>query len=407
MDEDQQLAVLWRSLMEQRDNKLLVVAVLSTLLALSSISFAQNSPSPASESLKLLISLKKTFVAPPESARIVLHLHNSTSQPLWLYRRARGKKSPEELVDPFAVQVGGSTVELQLAPTDSAAGAVVTAASATVLEYVQMPKPRLAKVSADGDYEETAIVQLHPALAEGNKPIWGAYQLRVIYRANYPNVDVFKQTLAVNLWQGEVASNAVSIELRPPLPDSVGEIDGTAVGVDLTPRAAIRISLSDAEGQLMDQRVTGVDGRFTFDHLPMALYWITGHREDATQDTVVFTHQELASALTRATVQLTFVAAESEDPKKFIRKPVLLRVVDSNQHPIVGVGVEAILTQGPLIDDLKAVTDVDGTAPMELIPGRNAISLKLHGCEEQVERADVAPGAGVDGYKYVYDCAKK
>ncbi len=155
--------------MRQRHNKIVIVATLSVLLALSSNSFAQNSPPTASESLKLLISLKQTFVAPPDAPRIVLHLHNSTPQPLWLYRRAKGKKSAEELTDSLAVKVGGSTLELRLLPVDSTSGSVVTASGTTVLEYAQMPKPRLVKVEPDGDYEETAIVQLRPALAAGEQ----------------------------------------------------------------------------------------------------------------------------------------------------------------------------------------------------------------------------------------------
>jgi hypothetical protein len=42
-----------------------------------------------------------------------------------------------------------------------------------------------------------------------------------------------------------------------------------------------------------------------------------------------------------------------------------------------------------------------------LLPGRNSFSLKQHGCADQVERADVAPGGGVDSSKFVFDCAKK
>ncbi len=171
--------------------------------------------------------------------------------------------------------------------------------------------------------------------------------------------------------------------MRPPLPDSIGKIDGTAVGADLTPLAAVRVSLSDAQGQLMDQAVTGVDGRFTFDRLPMALYWITGRREDTTQDTVTFTHQELASSLTHSTLQLTFITPESDDPKKIVHKPVLIRIFDSTHQPVAGVQIDSIFSREQFVDDLKAVTASDGTATMELIPGRLVISLKSRGCPEQ------------------------
>jgi len=52
-------------------------------------------------------------------------------------------------------------------------------------------------------------------------------------------------------------------------------------GQDLQPRAGVRVSLSDAQGEVINQQVTEGDGRFSFDHLPMALYWVTGRREDA------------------------------------------------------------------------------------------------------------------------------
>jgi hypothetical protein len=60
-----------------------------------------------------------------------------------------------------------------------------------------------------------------------------------------------------------------------------------------------------------------------------------------------------------------------------------------------------------VVDDVKTSTDDDGMAVMELLPGRNFVTLKRHGCHEQQERADVAPGEGVDGFKVVSDCPKK
>jgi hypothetical protein len=382
------------------------VAGVSLLLPLARAQGQANSPT-----LKLLISLRQPFVAEPEAARIVLHIHNSTSQTLWLYRRARGKHPPEEIVQEEnqpSKTTGGSSVEVRLLPADAdAARSVVSPAEATILEYVQMPKPRLIKLAAGADYEETSIVHLQPALAEGQKPIWGAYQLTVIYAASFSNGDLFQRNLGTALWQGEVTSNSITIDVRPPLPDAVGVLSGTAVGQDLQPRAGVRVSLSDEQGQLIDQRVTEADGQFSFDHLPLALYWVTGRREDATQDTVTFHHQELASSLPSASVQLAFFPEETDNPKKYVRKPVLIRVFDAGRQPLGGVELDAIFTNGQVIDDVKAVTSDDGTAAMELLPGRNSFSLKQRGCQEQAERADVAPGVGVDGFRYVFDCVKK
>ncbi len=141
---------------------------------------------------------------------------------------------------------GGSTVEVKLQPVDAkAAQAVISPAEATVLEYVDMPKPRLVKLAAGGDYEETSIVHLQPALAEGEKPIWGAYRLAVVYGASFSNAEEFQRNLRATLWQGEVTSNTIALELRPALPDSLGVLGGSTLGQDLQPRAGIRVSLSD------------------------------------------------------------------------------------------------------------------------------------------------------------------
>jgi len=35
------------------------------------------------------------------------------------------------------------------------------------------------------------------------------------------------------------------------------------------------------------------------------------------------------------------------------------------------------------------------------------VTLRQRGCARQDERADVTPGNGIDGFKLVYDCARK
>ncbi len=419
--------------MVQRHPKLMNIAAVLAII-ISGFSFpAMCARPPASQQIKLLISLKQPYVAEPEAARIVLHVHNSSSQTLWLYRRARGKHPPVETLQeenrPLKTS-GGSTVEVNLLPADEkAAQSVVTAAEATVLEYVQMPKPRLIKLAAGEDYEETSIVHMQPALSEGQKPIWGNYQLTVNYAASYSNGDIFPNSLGADLWQGEITSNTITIDLRPPLPDAVGEVNGTAVGgQDLQPRAGIRVSLSNAQGQVIDQRVTESDGRYSFTHLPMALYWVTGRWDVASRDTMVFRHTELTHDNLVSSTQLVLYPPDAENPaafhdarlgpimapmlegpspKSLVHKPVLIRVFDSSRKPLGKVEIEAILSHEDIIDDLKAMTGDDGTAAMELLPGRVSLSLKQRGCQEQPERADVAPGSGVDGFRYTFECVKK
>jgi len=381
------------------------------LLPLAAVRGQTNAPAAASPQIQLLISMGQQFVAEPEAARIQLHIHNPTQQTLWLYRRAKGKHPPEELVQEEnqpAKTTGTSTVEVKLEPVDAhAAQAAVSPAEATTLEYVQMPKPRLVKLAAGGDYEEVSIVHLRPGLAEGHKPIWGAYRLSVVYGASFSNGDEFQRNLGTPLWQGEVTSNAITVELRPALPDSTGVLGGSALGPDLQPRAGIRVSLSDEQGQLIDQQVTGSDGRFSFAHLPLALYWVTGRREAAVEDTMTFRHEELSGATPSVNTQLVFYPAEIYEAKKLVHKPALLRVFDPAGQPLGGIELDATFSNGDVLDDVKATTGDDGTAVMELLPGRSSFSLKRHGCADQVERADVAPGTGAENLKLVFDCAKK
>lgn len=302
----------------------------------------------------------------------------------------------------------GSTVEFKLQPADAkAAQAGISPAAATVLEYAQMPKPRLMKLAARGEYEETSIVQLRPALAEGQKPIWGTYRVTVVYRASFSNGDEFQRNLGAILWQGELTSNTITVELRPALPDSVGVLGGSTLGPDLQPRAGIRVSLSDEQGQLIDQQITGPDGRFSFAHLPLTLYWVTGRREAAVEDTMTFRHEELTRAVPTANTQLVFYSPEIYEAKKLVHKPALFRVFDPAGEPLGGVELDATYSNGQVIDDVKATSGDDGTAAMELLPGRSSVSLKRRGCAEQVERADVTAGVGVENFKLVFDCVKK
>lgn len=361
--------------------------------------------------LKLLISIEQQAITEPYPARITLHLHNASPHTLWLYRRARAKRPPVERVydeNRPAETSGGSTLEVKLEPADAAvAQAATSPAEGTALESVGMPKPKLVKLAAGDDYEEKAVLPLRPAWAEGRKALWGAYRLAVVYGASFSNADDFQHTLGATLWQGEVISNVLTIELRPAPGDAVGAVAGSAVGPDLQPRTAIRISLSDEQERLIGQQITGPDGRFSFDHLPLGLYWVTARREDATEDTAVFRHAELTSATPRGDTQLVLYPPEIYEPQKLLHKPVLFKIVDTSGQPADKVSLDATWANGSVLDDVKATTIDDGTAVMELLPGRNFVTLKRRGCHEQQERADVAAGEGVDGFKLVSDCPRK
>jgi hypothetical protein len=229
----------------------------------------------------------------------------------------------------------------------------------------------------------------------------------VVYAANFSNGEEFQRNLGATLWQGEVTSNTLTVELRAALPDSVGVLGGSALGPDLKARAGIRVSLSDEQGQLIDQQVTGPDGRFSFAHLPLTLYWVTGRREAAAEDTVTFRHEELTRATPSVNTQLVLYPPEIYEAKKLVHKPALLRVFDGGGQPLGGIDIDAVFSNGTVIDDVKAATGDDGTAVMELLPGRSSLSLKRRGCAEQADRADVTPGVGVENFKFIFDCVKK
>ena len=361
--------------------------------------------------LKLLISIEQPALAEPYPARITLHLHNASERTLWLYRRARAKEQPvERAYDEKrpAESSGGSTLEVKLQPVDArAAPTTISPAKGVALEYVGLPKPKLVKLAAGDDYEEKATLQLRAARAEGQKAVWGAYTLAVIYGASFSNAAEFQRNLGARLWQGEVTSNVLAIELRPAAADAAGTVGGAAVRPDLEPRTAVRVSLIDEQERLIDQQVTGPDGRFLFERLPPGLYWVTARDEAANEDTAVFHHVELTSAAPRVSTDLVLYPPETYEAQKVLHKPVLFKVVGASGQAAEKVSLDATWSNGPVLDDVKAATGEDGVAVMELIPGRNFVTLKGRGCRDQQERADVVPGKGVDGFKLGFECERK
>jgi hypothetical protein len=157
----------------------------------------------------------------------------------------------------------------------------------------------------------------------------------------------------------------------------------------------------------MDQALTNTEGRFSFTGLPWGLYWVTARRENALEDTAVFRHAEISPAQPAATLELVMLSSEVLEPEKVLHKPVLFRIVDNLGRPRDKVGLEIIWSNGPLLDNVKGETGRDGTLAVELLPGRNFVTLRHKGCPKQDYRADVAPGDGIDGFKLVFECAKQ
>jgi hypothetical protein len=385
--------------------RLIGTLLLLVPLALPSAAAASDIP------LKLLISVEQQDIVAPFPARVTLHLHNAGNDTVWLYRHTRGKlPAPRRLLEEDtgpAQSMGGSMLAVKLEPARLGQAAISNPAQGTAFESVGLPKPRLIRLAPGEDYEEKTSIRLTPALSEVQKPIWGTYRLSIIYTAQYSNAEEIQRVLKVTVWQGEVSSNTIEVQLQPPSPESRGQVSGTVNTPDSVPIRDAIVSLTDQTEHLVDQTTSDPEGRYSFSNLPPGLYWVTTRRDGATEDTEVFRHVQLTVAELSATQDLVMIPQEIYESKKMLRKPVLFRVWDSAGRPSDRVGLEVTWSTGTLLDNVKGETGSDGTVALELIPGRSFVTLKRHGCPKQDERADVVPGEGIDGFEYTFECAKK
>jgi hypothetical protein len=383
--------------------------LIETLLLLAALTFPGRGAA-VDTPLKLLISVEQQNIAVPFPARVTLHLHNAGSETVWLYRHAQGKlPAPRRLLegDTGPQSTGGSLLTVKLEPLSPGQAAISNPAQAAVFESVGLPKPKLVGLAPGEDYEEKDSIRLTPTLSELQKPIWGAYRLTLTYKAEYSNAEEIQRALKATLWQDEVSSNTIEVELQPPSPESRGQVSGTVDTPDSVPIRDAIVSLTDKAEHLVDQMASDPEGRYSFSNLPPGFYWVTARRDGATEDTAVFRHVELKPSEPSATQELVIIPQEIYEPQKMSHKPVLFRVTDSAGQPLDRVGLEATWSNGSVVDSVKGETGGDGTVALELIPGRNFVTLKRRGCPKQDERADVAAGAGIDGFEYTLDCAKK
>jgi hypothetical protein len=361
-------------------------------------------------SLKLLISVEQQNIAAPFPARVTLHFHNAGNETVWLYHHAQGKLPPPRLAleeDTTPQSTGGSMLTVKLEPASAGQATTSNPAQATIFESVGLPKPKLVELASGEDYEEKASIRLTPALSEVQKPIWGTYRVSLLYAAQYSNAEDIHRNLKVTVWQGEVSSNTIEVQLQPPSPEWRGQVIGT---VDTPDSALIRdaiVSLTNQDEHLVDQTASDPEGRYAFSNLPPGLYWVTARRNGATRDTAVFRHVRLTPSELSANQELVMVPQETYDPRKMVHKPVLFRVIDNAGRPLDRVGLEATWANGSMVENIKGETGSDGTVALELIPGRSFVTLKHHKCPNQEERADVAAGWGIDGFGYTLECGKK
>jgi len=382
----------------------LAVALLLSLLAVLSSAAAVDAP------LKFVVSVEEQSVPAPFPARITLHLHNSGSETLWLYRHARAKLPPpmrttEE--DTGTPSTGGSILTVQLESASTGGVIISSPAQAEVFDSIGLPKPALVGLAPGEDYEEKASVHLMPALSYIQKPLWGTYRLTAVYRAQYSNAEEIQRDLKATVWQGEVSSNTLEVQLQPPTPDSHCQVSGTVDTPDSVPISEAIVSLSDKAEHLVDQTASDPDGKYSFSSLPPGFYWVTARRHSAAQDTVVFRHVDLTSSGPSVTQNLVIIPEEIYEPKKMLHKPVLFRVTDNAGAPLDRVSIETTWANGSLVDNVKGETGQNGTVALALIPGRSFVTLKRHGCPKQDERADLAPGGGIGAFQFAFGCAKK
>jgi len=387
--------------------------ILAALLA-----FVTLSAMPASgQGLKLAVSVQKQNIVAPNPVRAMLQFHNSGPQTIWLYRPI-GSASQIASSNPFELAAnepgpnqtsGGSTLEVHLAPANpqidkngelAAHGAVVLTAG--------FPHPILILLAPGRDYEERVAIHVEPArvkAGDGDRFKWGRYQFSVTYSAHYSNQDDLTHNLGINLWHEQSRSNDITLDLQPPA--AQGSIEGTVVDSTRRPFGNILATLSDENENVLNQLRTDVQGSFSFAHLAWGRYWIAVREPGAEEDATVFRHVDISAAAPHATAQLMMLPVEAYKAKQLLHKPVLFRIVDASGRPLAGVKIAIVWSNGTSVEDAKTEANEEGFAQMSLIPGRNFVTLRHHGCGSEDRRADVAPGTGVDGFKFVYDCSRK
>lgn len=369
------------------------------------------------EDLKLLVSVQQQSIAAPNPVRATLHFHNSGSQTLWLYRPVVSE-IPGDRLGSIAVRpeglrpgetYGGSRLDVHIVPQNAPAQAGdqnVTPGSGFALAPDAMPRPRLVRLAPGGDYEEKVSIHVEPAMTKAGaskQPAWGPYQFSLVYSADYSNADALARNLGADLWHGQTASNTVTLELRPP--PGQGSIEGTAVDSFQRAYGDALVTLSDDNENPLDQVFTDGQGQFSFSRLPPGRYWLAVRSPGSEHDTSVFRRIEVGESGSPATADIMMLPLEPNQPDRLLHKPVLYHIVDSQGHPLANGRIEILYSAGNVVENQKAQTGDDGFAALSSIPGSIYVTLQTAGCKKEDRRADVAPGPGVDGFKFSYDCA--
>jgi hypothetical protein len=362
------------------------------LLALAMVAaWARVQAAPDADTLKLLISVEEQTLTAPYPIRATLHLHNSGQQAIWLYRPVREPSG------------NGAALGAQLVPVDQGAA---TPGRGIVFERSGFPRPRLERLNPGEDYEEKTTLKIVPARAGAcgdGEAVWGRFRLTATYSAQYPNAATLERILGLDIWEGEVASNTVEIEVRPPA--GKGRISGRVVTKETQPIIGGVVTLTDEQERLVDQTRTDLDGRYAFEELPWGVYWVVVRRKSYPENTVQFRHIEVTPEAPQGTMDFLILPREIYEARDLLHKPVLFRVVDSEERPMDNVRLETVWSNGRVLETVKEDVADDGTAAMQLLPGRHYMTLKRRCCRKQDQRVDVAEGDGIDGFLLNYDCA--
>jgi hypothetical protein len=354
--------------------------------------WARVQAAPDTDTLKLLISVEQQTVTAPYPIGATLHLHNSGQRAIWIYRPVR---------EPTG---NGSALEVRLAPAGEAA--TPTPGRGIVFERSGFPNPRLVRIDPGEDYEEKTTLKIVPARAGTNsegEPVWGRYRLTATYSAQYPNAGTLERILGLDLWEGEVTSNAIEIEVQPPA--GKGRISGRVVTKESQPIIGGVVTLTDEQERLVDQTRTDLDGRYAFAQLPWGVYWVVVRRKDYPENTVQFRHIEVTPEEPQGTMDFLILPREIYEARDLLHKPVLFRIVDREEHRLDNVRLETVWSNGRVLETVKEDVANDGTVALQLLPGRHYVTLQRRGCRKQDQRVDVAEGDGIDGFLLNYDCA--
>lgn len=361
----------------------------------------------AGQELQLSISAESPAAVEPFPVRLILHFHNSGNKPLWLYKPVRDAAAMSQSA--LGPNPGGSTLAVHLEPEAVPQGSQsVNPALGTLFRPVRMPHPRLISVAPGGNYLETLAIHIAPAVrrtGNASAPIWGTYRIVAAYTASYSNGAATNRDLGVDVWQGSVSSNPVLIQLQPA--SAVGSISGTVLNRQMEQDWGILVSLSDVNEHVVDQTLTGNDGGFSFSHLPFGRYWVTVRTPGSETNTGFFEHADLSASSPDAKLKLIMLPTEEDDAKQMLHRPVLFRIRDNAGNPLPGAELDILWSNGPVMESLKAKTNEDGLAEINLLPGSNYVTVRRRNCPKQDQMVNVDSGPGIDGFSIVSDCGKQ